>query len=144
MTLSDILQLAATLVALATGIAALSIAHKDRRHATKLAEDDRRSALRQAQLMSELDAATRLAINLGRGGHMDKEIRKSMGTEALTLITLLGPERVPDLWASRSASTEDLRAKADDESREPWDRGRAEAAGAMSAIIDEIRAANHS
>lgn len=50
MTVGDVIQIAAILVAAGASIVALIIASKDRRNAIKIAEDDRQAAADQARL----------------------------------------------------------------------------------------------
>lgn len=108
MTTSDWIALTAVIAAVATAIVGIITGIVDRRSARRTAEADRRASARQARLMFEWEAAQRLAINLARGGHTDPVISKDMGAEALALIALLGPERVPHMWEERVGKSEVL------------------------------------
>lgn len=143
MNFSDAIALAAVLAAVLTAIIGVVTGIVDRRQARQTAEEDRRANARQARLMFEWEAAQRLAINLARGGHTDPVIRKDMGAEALALIALLGPERVPKLWAERvGKSDEELRAFIADENNADFLRNAVEAERAMNEIATELRAAD--
>lgn len=70
-------------------------------------------ALRHSHLMFELEALSRLSQNLNRGGSTDALERAQMGAEALTLVGLVGPERVPRLWERKVSDHDRLRAARD-------------------------------
>lgn len=141
--LSNLLQLLAILAAVGASMVALIIAGRDRENARRIAHEDRRASLRQSQLTFEWDAACRLSINLARGGHSDPAVSKDMGAEALALVALLGPERVPNLWARRVGhSDRELREMIEDESKEQFVRDAIEAERAMNDIASEIRSAS--
>ncbi len=141
MTLSDFIQVLAVLAALSASIVALLIAAKDRKNATKVAEDDRRNAVNQALLVSELEAAKRLAILEARGGHTDPVARSDMAAETLALTALLGPDRVPHMWKRRVEKTDaELRAFIEDESKEQFLRDAVEAERAVYDILRDLRA----
>lgn len=128
MTAGDWIAVAAVVAAVVTAIVGVIIGIIDRRSARRIAEEDRRASTRQARLTFEWEAAQRLAINLARGGHTDPVISKDMGAEALALIALLGPERVPNLWAARvGKSDEELRAFIADENNAEFLRNAVEA-----------------
>lgn len=139
MTASDGIAIAAVVAAVITAIIGIITGIVDRRNARRVAEDDRRSSMRQARLMFEWEAAQRLSINLARGGHTDPVIRKDMGAEALALVALLGPDRVPNLWNIKiGKSDEELRAFIADDSNEGFLRDSVEAERAMNQIAQEL------
>lgn len=140
MTAGDWIAAAAVLAAVVTAIIGVVTGIVDRRSARRIAEEDRRASTRQVRLMFEWEAAQRLAVNLARGGHTDPVVIKDMGAEALALVALLGPERVPHLWARRVGKTDqELREFVADESQEQFLRDAVEAERAMSAIASELR-----
>lgn len=145
MTLSDLLQVLATAAALGASFIALVIAAQDRKSAIKIAEDDRRTAVDQALLLSELDAAKRLAILEARGGHTDPEARSDIAAETLALTALLGPDRVPHMWSRRVEKTDgELRAFIEDQSKEQFLRDAVEAERAVHDILSDLRALRQS
>lgn len=140
MTTSDIIQIAAVVVALGAAIVALVIASMDRRSAIGIAEDDRRVAIDQARLLAELEAAVRLSVLEARGGHTDPAVSKDMGAETLALVAMLGPDRLPQMWERRvTKSDEEFRAFIADESRPEHLRDAVEAERAVQAILDDLR-----
>lgn len=133
-------QVAVVVVAGIAAIVALGIASADRRHSERLAREATEASLRQARLLFEWEAAKRLAILEARGGHTDPVIVKGMGAETLALVALLGPERVPQMWARRVGKTDaELAAFIADTSEPQFLRDSVEAERAMSAIAKEIR-----
>ena len=67
-------------------------------------------------------------------------LARTWGAEALALVALLGPERVPHLWTRRVGKTDqELREFVADESKEQFVRDAVEAERAMSAIASELR-----
>ena len=140
-TLSNALQAGAILAAVGASIVALVIASQDRANAQRIAAEDHRESARQARLMFELDAAQRLSVNLARGGHTDPVTRGDMGAEALALVALLGPERVPRLWERKVGKDDaDMRAFIEDEDKLGFRRDAVEAARAARTIAAELRA----
>ncbi len=150
MTLSDFIQMLAVLAALGASIVALvvsakdrknaqTIAEGDRRAAAQLASDDRREALHQAHLIFELETLTRLLENLNRGGSTDSAESRRMGAEALTLIGVLGPERVPHLWDDRAGDDEKLQRHYDDPEMPEYKKNAIEVQLAVNALRREIR-----
>ena len=140
MTAGDWIATAAVLAAIITAIIGVVTGVVDRRSARRIAEEDRRASARQVRLMFEWEAAQRLAVNLARGGHTDPVISKDMGAEALALVALLGPERVPHLWKRRVGKTDqELREFIGDESKAQFVRDSVEAERAMNAIASELR-----
>jgi hypothetical protein len=131
-------QVAAVLAAVIAAILALLISAQDRRNARRIAEMDRRAALRQSTLIFERDALMRLAENLSRGGSTDPDERRRMGTEALVLIHTLGPRHLPLNYAAKEEDQASLRAALADESGEPWMRHAIEAQLAVIAVAAEI------
>lgn len=96
--------------------------------------------MRQARLLFEWEAAKRLAILEARGGHTDPVIVKDRGAETLALVALLGPERVPQMWARKVGKTDaELASFIADASEPQFLRDSVEAERAMSAIAKEIR-----
>ncbi|MFK0401032.1 hypothetical protein ACIQTT_01750 [Microbacterium sp. NPDC090225] len=141
LTIADWIQVLVVITAIGASIVALVIAAKDRKNAVRIAEDDRRTAIDQALLLSELEAAKRLAILEARGGHTDPVVRKDMGAETLALTALLGPERVPAMWKRRvPKSDEELRAYINDESEPQFLRDAVEAERAVYDILKDLRA----
>lgn len=139
-----IVQALATLVALGAAIAALAIGSADRRNAREIAEADRRTSARQAQLIFEWEAAKRLSILEARGGHADPVISKDMGAETLALIGLLGADRVPNMWKRRvGKTTAELQTFVDDTTNEEFLRDSVEAELAMEEIARELRYLSH-
>lgn len=140
MTVGDIVQIAAIIVAIGASIVALVIASQDRRAATRIAEDDRRIAIEQSRLLAELDAAVRLSILEARGGHTDPVIVKDMGAETLALTARLGPERVPEMWKRRVGKSDaELRAYVQNESEPQFLRDAVEAERAVQDILEDLR-----
>lgn len=139
MTTSDMIQIAAVLAAIAASIVALLISALDRRNARRIADADRASALRHSHLMFELDALTRLSQNLNRGGSTDALERAQMGAEALTLVGVLSPERVPELWERKVGNDDRLRAAFNDPEMPDYKKEALEAQLAISAVLREIR-----
>ena len=118
------------------------LAERAQRHAEELADHQARSALEHQKLMFDLGIAVRLLENIIRGGSTDELERKRMGAEALALIGLLGPERLPQQWARRQLDDEKLKSIAADESKETFIRDQAEtqlmANGLIRGIADKI------
>lgn len=140
MATGDIIQIAAVVVAVGASLVALSIASMDRRNAIKIAQDDRRAAIDQARLLAELEAAIRLSVLEARGGHTDPVVSKDMGAETLALVSMLGPDRVPEMWKRRvTKSNEDLRAFVADESEPEFLRDAVEAERAVHDILRDLR-----
>ncbi len=139
MTTSDLIQLAAVLAAVVAAIIALIISWLDRRNARRIADADRASALRHSHLMFELEALTRLTQNLNRGGSSDDLERAQMGAEALTLVGVLSPDRIPELWERKVGSDDRLRAAFADPEMPEYKKEALEAQLAISAVLREIR-----
>ena len=140
MTFPEGIQLAAVLAAVGAAIVALIISGLDRRNAREIASADRASMLRQAHLMFELDVLGRLSANLNRGGSTDPQESKRMGAEALTLIGLLGSERLPTLWEERVGDDARLRAALEDPEMPDYKKTALETQLATSKVLREIRA----
>ena len=99
---------------------ALFVSWRERVNARSIAAEDRRAALEQAKLMFDLDALLRLLENQNRGGSTDYLERKQLGGEAMALVGLIGPERLPRLWKRRIGHDNDgLRAKLGDDEAAP-------------------------
>lgn len=139
MTTSDWIQPAAVLAAVTAAVIALIVSALDRRNARKIAEADRASELRRAHLLFELEALTRLSENLNRGGSSDNAESKRMGAEALTLVGVLSPERIPELWKRKVGSEDQLRAAYADPEMPLYKKEALEAQLAISAVLLEIR-----
>lgn len=148
----DLIQILAVLAAVAASIVALVVSAKDRKNAQTIARDDRdaaarvaagdrREALRQAHMMFELESLTRLLENLNRGGTSDDLERRRMGAEALTMIGVLGPKRVPHLWEDRAGDDEKLRAHYADPQMPAFKKNAIEVQLAVNALQREILAA---
>ncbi len=119
-----------------------ALAERAQKHAEELADHQARTALEHQKLMFDLGIAVRLLENIIRGGSTDELERKRMGAEALALIGLLGPERLPQQWARRQLDDEKLKSIAADESKETFIRDQAEtqlmANGLIQGIADKI------
>ena len=139
MSTSDLIQIAAVLAAVAAAIVALLVSALDRRNARRIADADRASSLRHSHLMFELDALARLSQNLNRGGTTDAMERARMGAEALTLVGVLNPDRVPELWERRVGNDDRLRAAFNDADMPDHKKQAIETQLAISAILREIR-----
>lgn len=113
------------------------IAAEDRRHAQEIAAQDRASAMRQARLLAEVDALTRLAAIRTRGGANDEGSK--IASEAAALVSLLGPERVPLNYANWVDSP-DPDAVRGDPSAPPWVLHKIEAHEALVALSEQWRA----
>lgn len=132
-------QVAAARAAVAAAIVALVISFFDRRSARKIAEEDRRMALKQSKLMFELDALTRLSQNLSRGGHTDRQAQEDMGAEAAALTGAIGPEKLPRNWEfHREVSRNELAKLVDDETKPKFMRLAAEAQMALHTVTEEL------
>lgn len=139
MTTSDVIQLAALLAAVAASIIALVVSALDRRNARRIADADRASALRHAHLMFELEALTRLSQNLNRGGSTDDLERAQMGAEALTLVGVAGPKRVPRLWERKVGDDDRLLAAQERPDMPDYKKDALEVQLAVNAVLREIR-----
>ncbi|PWC03076.1 hypothetical protein [Agromyces badenianii] len=95
------IQAGAVVVAVAASLVALYTSWRDRANARRIAAEDRRASLEQAKLMFDLEALLRLLENLNRGGSTDTQESRRMGSEALSLIGLLGPDLLPTQWQRR-------------------------------------------
>lgn len=132
-------QVAAVVSAVVAAIIALVVSALDRKNARRIADEDRRSALKQAHLMFELEALLRLTQNLTRGGHTDRQISSDMGAEASALIGALGPERIPKSWARIvDISPQEIQATLEDEKTPDYLKHSIEAHLALRAVAEEI------
>lgn len=139
MTVSDGIQLAATLVAVGASIVALVIASLDRRTQLRIARETRE----QSRLALELEYAVRLSANKNMGGSAEDAERKRLGAEALALAGVVGPRWAPRQYsrAMNYRTPEELRERlADsDETRTPrWVKDKIEAGLAVQAIVAEM------
>ncbi|MCB5282724.1 MULTISPECIES: hypothetical protein [unclassified Arthrobacter] len=136
-------QVAAVVAAVGASIVALVVSALDRRNARRIADEDRRAALKQAHLMFELETLLKLTKNLSRGGHSDTAISRDMGAEAGALIGALGPDRVPRSWESLVDRTpEEIQAKLEDGETAEWLKKSIEAQLALTEVAEEIREEN--
>lgn len=136
-------QVAAVVAAVGASLVALAISAMDRRNSRRIADEDRRAALRQAHLMFELEALVKLSQNLSRGGHTDQSIVMDIAAERAALVGALGSERVPRSWATHVEETpEELRAMIVDESTDFVLAHSIEAHLALTEVADEIRRLN--
>lgn len=139
MSLSDLIQTVAVLAAVGAAIVALVISAKDRENARTIAAEDRREALRQAYLLHELNVLGRLAENQNRGGSSDPVESRRLGAEALTLIGLAGPSRIPEQWKQAQGDDEALRAAAAKPDMPQFKLKAIETQLAVNAVIREIQ-----
>ena len=143
MAVGDFIQTAAVLVAVLASLVALFVSWRERVNARKISAEDRRAALEQAKLMFDLDALLRLLENQNRGGSTDDLERKQLGAEAMALVGMIGPDRLPRLWKRRIGHDDDgLRAKlGDDETTTPeFLKWAIEVQLALNDVVDEIHA----
>lgn len=151
MAFGDWIQVGAVLAAVGASIIALVVSARDRKSAQKIAEgdrasaaaiaaQDRREALRQAHLIFELEALTRLLENLNRGGSSNKDESSKMGAEALTLVGVIGAERLPHLWEETAADDAALQTHFDDPEWPQYKKDAIEVQLAVNALRREIRA----
>lgn len=115
-----VVQTATVLAAVGGLFVALRIAGDDRREARRIAEEDRATARREAERRHRLDLLLRLSANFEQGGSTDPAERHRMGAEAGALITALGPEVLPELFAGRG-SIDEAQKQLDSVSVEDWD-----------------------
>lgn len=148
---SIIAQGVAGLGAVASAIIALTIAGKDRREAARLAKEsadlqlqlatsERAFRIEHDRLTSEREALLRLSQNLARGGSTDALERAQMGAEALAIVGMIGPEKLPLYWAQHvEMSDEDMLKFAEEEDTPEWVRWSIEAKVALSRTLQEIK-----
>ncbi|WP_061016684.1 hypothetical protein [Microbacterium sp. CCH5-D1] len=147
---SNIIQILVLVAAVGAAIVALVVSAKDRKNAQRIAEgdraaaaelaaQDRREGLRQAHLMFELEALTKLLENLNRGGSTDPLETRRMGAEALTLIGALGSDRLPHQWERRVGDDERLEAAYEDPEMPEYKKDALEGQLAVNAVLHEIR-----
>lgn len=110
------IQAVAVVVAIATGVIAIILGVVDRRNTRIVAEQDRAFT----RLMVERELLAKLLENYNNGGSTDREEASRMGSEALTLIGLIGERRLPDLWASHVDGESALRLSLDDPDMPDW------------------------
>lgn len=134
------IQASAIVVAIGASIVALVISWRDRVNARLIASEDRRAALEQAKLMFDLEALLRLLENQNRGGSTDDLERARLGAEAMALVGLIGPNRLPTLWKRRIGHDDDgLRAKLTEESETPdFLKHTIETQLALNEVVREI------
>jgi len=135
------IQVAAVVAAVGAAVAALAVSALDRRNSRRIADEDRRAALKHARLMFELEALLRLSQNLRRGGHSDDQISQDMGAEASALIAAIGPHRLPRLTKERVPETRDeLVDIMTSEADKHWLRGSIKTHLALTSVVQEIEA----
>lgn len=137
--MSNIISSLAVLVAAGAAVVALVISAIDRRSARAIAQADRREAFRQAHLLFELESLTRLSANLNRGGSSNPQEVEKLGAEALMLVGVLGPERLPAQWARKVGPEERIREFFEMPDTPEWKRDAQEAQFAIAAVTEEIR-----
>jgi hypothetical protein len=136
-------QVAAVVAAVVAAIIALVVSALDRRNARRIADEDRRAALRQAHMMFELQSLVKLSQNSTRGGHTDSNISKDMAAEWAALVGALGPERVPVNWAKLVIrSRRELEGMVEDDKTSEHLKQSLEAHLALTAVAEEIRREN--
>jgi hypothetical protein len=138
LTATDVIQLAAVLVAAAAAIVALAIATIDRKTQLRIA----RHQARLSRLTVELEYAVRLSANNTRGGSTDALERAQLGAEAAALVSVVGARWAPLQYAEKMSNQTptELRAKLDDDESETptWVKWKIESALAVQAIVDEL------
>lgn len=138
MQITDWIQFAAVLVAVAASIVALVVATYDRRTQTRIAA----AALAHDRLRLELEYAVLLGANRNRGGSTDPAERDRLGAEALAYATVVGPRWVPRQWtrATDGKSPEELRAllETTDAETPGWVKDKIETGLAITAMLDEL------
>jgi len=134
------IQVASIVAAVFASVVALRIASRDRREARMIAADDRRASLEQAMLLFDLEALVRLLENRNRGGSTDREETSRMGAEALTLIGLIGEERLPRQFA-RQVEVDDqgLQSLIDDPEMPGWKKDAIETQLAVNGLTRRVR-----
>lgn len=148
--ISNWIQGATGVVALVAAGAALVVSWLDRREsraeadrdrcaARELAQEDRAAAAHHARLAFELEALTRLAENRNRGGSQDHEERARLGAEALTLVGIVGRERIPSQWDRQvEKSSDELRAHLVDPDLHQWKIDAIEVQLAINDVLGEL------
>lgn len=137
--LALLIQTAAVVVAVGAAVAALVISWLDRRNARRIAADDRAAALSREKLLLELALLQRLTENLSRGGSSDPQVSKDMGAEALSIIGVIGPDRLPTNWAKRIGEEGHIRDVMNDPATPEWLSRSIEAQLAVEEVVGEIR-----
>lgn len=139
--LSNWIQVVAVLAAVGASIVALVVSAKDRRNAREIADADRAASLHHARLLFELEMATRLLENKNRGGSTDPIERAQLGAEALTMIGVLGYDRVPRQWSRRVDRDDDgLSDLLIDPETPEWKKDAIETQLAVNSILRAIDA----
>jgi hypothetical protein len=110
------IQVAAVVAAIATSIVAVVLGVADRRNAREIAAKDRR--FQHAQ--RELELLQRLLENYNRGGSTDPEESQRMGSEALSLVGMVGEQRLPQQWEEMVSSDEHLEGLLQDPEMPDW------------------------
>jgi len=135
--LALLIQTAAVVAAVLAAIIALVLGAQDRRNARVIAARDRRFH----QLMVENARLARLLENYNRGGSTNPEEVSRMGAEALTLVGLIGPERLPKLWKEKVDSESKLRELLDDPQMPDWKKDAIDVQLAVLANGRDLEAA---
>lgn len=135
------IQAGAVVVAVGASMVALFVSWRDRLNARRIAAEDRRAALAQSKLMFDLEALFRLLENQNRGGSTDDLERSRLGAEAMALVGLIGPERLPALWQRQiTLDDEGLRGKLARDSDTPeFIKDSIEVQLALNEVVREIR-----
>lgn len=135
---TDVIQVAAVLVAAAAAVAALAIATIDRRTQLRIA----RHQAQMSRLAIELEYAVRLSAVRNRRGSHDKDESKRLGAEALALAGVVGPRWVPVQFAHamNNKSPEELRSMLNDDERvtDRSTKWKIEAGLAVQSITDAL------
>lgn len=138
--LSNWIQAAAVVAAVFAAIVALRIAGKDRRESRAIAADDRKASLQQAKLLFDLELLLRLLENRNRGGSTDRQEVSRMGAEALTLVGMVGRERLPRQFDRHVEVDDDgLRAMLEDDETPQVVKDAVETQLAVNGLLRQIR-----
>lgn len=136
MSVSDVIQLAAVLVAVVASVVALVIATADRKTQLRIAKRDRA----QARLAVELEYAVRLSANRNMGGSSDPAESKQLGAEAMALAVVVGRRWVPRQYdhIMEGRTPEEIITMFENPESPNWVKWRNEAAVGVQAIVDEM------
>ena len=138
MQITDWIQFAAVLVAVAASIVALIVATCDRRTQIKIAA----AARAHDRLRLELEYAVMLGANRNKGGSTDPAESARLGAEALAYATVVGQRWVPRQWirATDGKSPEEMRALLETSETETpeWVKDKIETGLAITAMLDEL------
>jgi hypothetical protein len=133
------IQAAAVVVAVVSSLLALYLAHSGRRDAERLARENQQASLRHAKLLLDVENLRALLELENRGGSTDPEESARMGADALTLTGLIGPERLPELWARRVGGDDSkLRELAAQDGYEEWKKDAVLVQIALNGVLRDI------